>query len=98
MNPIGKFQKSLLKSKKFLKNVEILFRVWKHIFGKNYFENQKIQVSKSDSNVLNFWQNTAEMVLKTDEADGKCLKICIKIKIVSDKIKNIFSSLETYFC
>ena len=24
-----------------MKNVEILVRVWKHIFGKNYLENQK---------------------------------------------------------
>ena len=54
MNLRGKFQKSVLKSKTFLKCLEILFRVGKHIFGKNYFENQKIQVSKIDSNMLNF--------------------------------------------
>ena len=41
MNLRGKFLKSILKSKKFIKSLEILFRVWKHIFGKNYFENQK---------------------------------------------------------
>ena len=41
MNLMGKFQKSELKSKKFLKSLEILFRAWKHIFCKNYFENQK---------------------------------------------------------
>ncbi len=40
--------------KKFLKRLVILFRVGNHNFGKNYFENQKIQVSKVDSNVLNF--------------------------------------------
>ena len=45
-----------------------------------YFENQKIQVSKFDYNVLNFWENRAQMVLKTDESEGKILKICIKIK------------------
>ena len=33
----GKF----LKSKNFLKSLEILLRVWKHIFAKNYFENKK---------------------------------------------------------
>ena len=42
MNPRGKFKKYLLKSKIFLTSEEIWFRVWKHIFGKIYFENQKI--------------------------------------------------------
>ena len=49
-----KILKYVLKAKKFLKSVEIWFRGWKHIFGKNYFENQQIQVSKFDSKVLNF--------------------------------------------
>ena len=66
-----------------------MFSVWKHIFGKNYFENQKNQVSKFDPNVLNFLQNRAEMVLKTDESEGKILKICIKIKKFSEKFRNI---------
>jgi len=38
----------------FLKSVEILFRVWKHICVKNYFEILKKQVSKFDCNFLNF--------------------------------------------
>ena len=42
----GEILKICITIKKFLKSVEILFRVWKHIFGKNYFENQKIQISK----------------------------------------------------
>jgi len=37
----GKILKIFIKIKKFLKSLEIWFRVWKHIFGKNYFENQK---------------------------------------------------------
>jgi len=41
--------KIILKIKNFQKSLEILYRVWKHIFGKNYFENPKIQVSKFDS-------------------------------------------------
>ncbi len=49
----GKILKIFIKIKKFLKSLEILFRVWRHIFGKNYFENQKIQVSISDSEMLN---------------------------------------------
>ena len=36
-----KILKYVLKAKKFLISVEIWFRVWKHLFGKNYFENQK---------------------------------------------------------
>ena len=28
-----------------MKRLEILFRVWKHIFVKNYFENQKFSES-----------------------------------------------------
>ena len=59
------------------------------MFSKNFFENQKIQVSKFDSNVLNFWQNRAEMVLKIDESEGKILKICIIIKKFSEKFRNI---------
>ncbi len=39
--------------------------------------------------MLNFWQNRAEMVLKTDESEGKILKICIKIKKISEKFRNI---------
>ena len=89
MSPTGKFYKSVLKSKNSLKSLEILFRVWKHIFGKKYFENQKIKVSKFDSNVLTFWQNRAEMVLITDESEGEILKICIKIKKISEKFRNI---------
>ena len=50
----GKFLKSELKSKKILKSLEILIRVWKHIFGKNYFKNEKIQISKFHSIVVNF--------------------------------------------
>ena len=38
----GKILKICINSKKFLKCLEIMFRVWKHFFGKNYFENQKI--------------------------------------------------------
>ena len=49
-----KILKICIKIKKISESLEILFRVWKHIFGKNYFENQKIQVSKFDSNVPNF--------------------------------------------
>ena len=30
-----------IKINKFLQSLEIWFRGWKHIFGKNYFENQK---------------------------------------------------------
>ena len=37
-----KILKICIKIKKNLKSVEIWFRVWKHLFGKNYFENQKI--------------------------------------------------------
>ncbi len=37
----GKILKICIKIKKILKSVEILFRVWKHIFAKNYFENKK---------------------------------------------------------
>ena len=36
-----KILKYVLKAKNFLKSVEIWFRVWKQLFGKNYFENQK---------------------------------------------------------
>jgi len=67
--------KIILKIKIFLKSIEILFIVLKHIFVKNYFENLKIQVLKLASNVLNFWQNRAEMLPKTDESDGKIFKI-----------------------
>ena len=49
-----KILKICIKIKKFLKSLEIKFRGWKHIFFKNYFENQKILVSKFDPNVLNF--------------------------------------------
>ena len=37
----GKILKICINSKKILKSLEILFRVWKHFFVKNYFENQK---------------------------------------------------------
>ncbi len=37
----GKILKICIKIKFFLKSLEILFRVWKHIFGKNSLENQK---------------------------------------------------------
>ena len=37
----GKILKICIKIKKFLKSLEILFRVWKHIFAKIYFENKK---------------------------------------------------------
>ncbi len=50
----GKILKICFKIKKIQKSLEILFRVWNHIFGKNYFENQKIQVAKVDPNELNF--------------------------------------------
>jgi len=40
MNLRGNFLKSVLKSKNLLKSIEILFKIWKHFFGKNYFENQ----------------------------------------------------------
>jgi len=83
------FAKNYFENKKFSESLEMFFRVCKHIFGKNYFVNQKIQVSKFDFNMLNFWQNRAEMVLKTDESDGKFLKICIEIKKFSEKFRNI---------
>ena len=39
----GKILKICIKIKKnFLKSLEIMFRVRKHFFGKNYLENQKI--------------------------------------------------------
>ena len=37
----------------------------------------------------NFLKNRAEMGLKTDESEGKILKICIKIKKISEKFRNI---------
>ena len=49
-----KILKICIKIKKNLKSLEIWFRDWKHIFGKNNFENQKIQVSKFDSKLLLF--------------------------------------------
>ena len=72
-----------------MKSLEILFRFWKHIFGKNYLENQKIKVLKFVSNVQNLSQNWAEIVLKTYEAERKILQICIKIKNFSEKFRNI---------
>ena len=41
----GKNLKICIKIKKFLKSFEISFRVLKHIFAKNYFENQKFSES-----------------------------------------------------
>ena len=41
----GKILKICIEFKNFLKTLEILFRVWKHIFGKNYFENPKFSES-----------------------------------------------------
>ena len=40
--------KIMLKMKKISEGLEIWFRVWKHIIGKNYLENEKIQGSKFD--------------------------------------------------
>ena len=37
----GKILNIFIKIKKCLKSLEIWCRVWKHIFGKNYFENYK---------------------------------------------------------
>ena len=86
----GKILKICTKIKKISESLEILFRVWKHNFGKNYFENQKIQVSKFESNVLNFWKNRAEMVLKLNEYEGKILKKSVlKTKKISEKFRNI---------
>ena len=36
-----KILKIRIKIKNFLKSLEIWFRVWKHLFGIHYFENQK---------------------------------------------------------
>jgi len=37
-----------------------------------------------------------EMVLKTDETEGKILKICITIKKISEKCRNIVYRQETF--
>jgi len=36
------------------------------------------------------------MMLKTDESDGKILKIFIKIKKMSEKFRNMVQNLETF--
>ena len=36
------------------------------------------------------------MVLKTDESEGKILKIFIKIKKMSEKFRNMVQNLETF--
>jgi len=36
-----------------------------------------------------FLKNRAEMVLITDESEGEILKLCIKIKKIPEKFRNI---------
>ena len=48
------FGNNNFKNQKISEKFRNIVKVWKHIFGKNYFEHQKNQVSKFDSNVLNF--------------------------------------------
>jgi len=43
-----------------------------------------------------FEEIAAEMMLKTDESEGKILKIFIKIKKMSEKFRNMVQNLETF--